>query len=1053
MSLLFRKSAAALLAALLLASALSGCFKIHKIDSPSSPDPAETLAATDPASDPAGSSDGISVVGKPGKTDAGEPTPEPEPEPVSIDYALLEDAIAIGLTGNGADYLRDENGLWHVVGLYAALLARVGDRQMGAWLSDRECDALAATLLPDEDPPGIPDAWFSDGGLVREDMNGTPGVSFPSYEEYLGSMLGIWREVRHPDDNEDASYAVEVVDHLDDGVWHTFFYIAIAEDPTDGQNKLVSLVIGDTLLEASSLPFNLGDVRGANRISSLLTHYDTVTLDMSDQYSTDFQTLWLRDGDMAFYEVNEVSLEDDDGEPMIFHSENGAYRDLEFNTYLMGEPMINIWVTAKEQDPGDVREYYDTLLTCYIPDDPASEIALVSEDDETWTFTVDERYEGEDGVPGTITDTFTVAKDTLAILSCSWAYENGYVAGSFTVSYNGNRDGEEVMKAWDKTRTLTFDIKTEAGGARTETVAVPDSWLVQLLVDEGITVCFDEACTDLTYNLLDAGGDTTLWARDEANTPAAKIDISSVTLENVIAANYLIALTERYKSVKIRTDTEYTDTDAWFFPDGGSVVQLIQHVFKASGTSSDLSGSTGDLDFFVEDDGSVFARGVVRAAPAVTPDPEYDAINTYLIDRLRGGTLDELAETDAGYTFRVSVPSYADNSPYIYRCTADKDTLALTEIREEGPEAALLCTVEYGGELPALADTYTAAMRKVRTVTYHASRDGKTYDTVFRVPADWSFYADTGDNALYADAGYTVYAEGSVPADGRDYEFWTTDGMHAAGTDGLSGTPADLPGFAIEDLIAANYLTVLLPQYGQVKINQTFDYGSDYMCYFPFRDTVAYYGEGRYVFDGEDENTRFGSDGDISYDIAEDGTVSGYAYADTASGEDYIAYNSDAEGRFFPDNAYLTSSLYGCVITDIEEQGDVFVVHTRYAETAEGEDPFVQTYTVDRETLAIRSYAIEGTFYRLTVDYGEGLNPYEDTFRKAMADTRTVTYHIHMDGESFDRVYEVPKSWTFSLRIKEEMRFFKDKGLTDPIENLVPADRWNHEIWVTDARG
>ena len=122
MSLLFRKSAAALLAALLLASALSGCFKIHKIDSPSSPDPAETLAATDPASDPAGSSDGISVVGKPGKTDAGEPTPEPEPEPVSIDYALLEDAIAIGLTGTGADALDrllfgTRYGLWHVVGL------------------------------------------------------------------------------------------------------------------------------------------------------------------------------------------------------------------------------------------------------------------------------------------------------------------------------------------------------------------------------------------------------------------------------------------------------------------------------------------------------------------------------------------------------------------------------------------------------------------------------------------------------------------------------------------------------------------------------------------------------------------------------------------------------------------------------------------------------------------------------------------------------------------------------------------------------------------------
>ncbi|MBO6053240.1 MAG: hypothetical protein J6Q17_05845, partial [Clostridia bacterium] len=150
MSSVFRKSAAALLAALFLLSALSGCFKIHKIDGPASPDPAETLA--DPASDPAESPDGISVGSKPGKTDANEPAepapePEPEPEPVSLNYELLEDAIAIGLIGNGAEYLHDENGLWHVIGIYAALLARIGDRQMGAWLSDRECDALSAILL------------------------------------------------------------------------------------------------------------------------------------------------------------------------------------------------------------------------------------------------------------------------------------------------------------------------------------------------------------------------------------------------------------------------------------------------------------------------------------------------------------------------------------------------------------------------------------------------------------------------------------------------------------------------------------------------------------------------------------------------------------------------------------------------------------------------------------------------------------------------------------------------------------------------------------------
>ena len=60
MTLTLRKSAAALLAALLFASSASGCFKIQKIDDPASPgisDPVTTPApdpATDPATDPSG---------------------------------------------------------------------------------------------------------------------------------------------------------------------------------------------------------------------------------------------------------------------------------------------------------------------------------------------------------------------------------------------------------------------------------------------------------------------------------------------------------------------------------------------------------------------------------------------------------------------------------------------------------------------------------------------------------------------------------------------------------------------------------------------------------------------------------------------------------------------------------------------------------------------------------------------------------------------------------------------------------------------------------------
>ncbi|MCR4904465.1 MAG: hypothetical protein K6A33_00170, partial [Clostridiales bacterium] len=515
-------------------------------------------------------------------------------------------------------------------------------------------------------------------------------------------------------------------------------------------------------------------------------------------------------------------------------------------------------------------------------------------------------------------------------------------------------------------------------------------------------------------------------------------------------ANYLTALTERYKSVKIRTDTEYTDTDAWFFPDGGSVVQLIQHVFKASGTSSDLSGSAGDLDFFVEDDGSVFARGVVRAAPAVTPDPEYDAINTYLIDRLRGGTLDELAETDAGYTFRVSVPSYADNSPYIYRCTADKDTLALTEIREEGPEAALLCTVEYGGELPALADTYTAAMRKVRTVTYHASRDGKTYDTVFRVPADWSFYADTGDNALYADADLTAYSDSLVPSDGKDYAFWMTDGMSAAGSDGLP--------FTLKQVTDANYITALVKQYGQVAVHASYGYGTSEYAFFPYGDSVASYSEEEFEFDAGPTRSRTGIYGDLCFEVDEAGKTlaTSYVIPGASDDEDYIAYETDTEGAFFSDNRRLNSVFWNSAIKDLTQDGDTYTFLSDSSSEEGAEYEYAETYTVtvDKGTLAIRRILLTGDAYAAEVEYGKDIVPFAKTFSDAFADTRKLTYHVQMNGEKSDYAFEVPKTWDFTLGIVgDNLRFFRDKGLTDPTENLVPADQWNHEIWVTDARG
>lgn len=1015
MNSVLRKSAALLAAILLAASALSGCFKIQKIDS-GTPDP-----ISDPIADPA-------------PPDAPETeAPDVKPAPVAIDYELLESALAIGLTGNGESYLRDPNGLWHVVGLYAALVGRTESRT--PWLSDAACDALVRCLLPDEDPDGIPDAWFSDGGVVREERDGIPGVSFPSYEEFLNGMLGVWRELRRPEE-EDAPYAVEVIDHLEDGEYHTYAYIAFQQDPGDGQTKLVYLVIGDTLREGGTLNFTLGEVLEQNKMSNLLRYFDAVTLHTSDLYGTSAECVWLRDGDPVYYETVDLSMDDEEsGEPMVFHSESGSYRGLGFNTYLMAEPLINVWVTA---EPRETDEYSETLITKYLFDDLSAEPVFVSEDDEDVTFSLEETAEGSDGVPFTVKGTFVVNKGTLALKSCTWEYEGGMTTG-FTVAYNGDKLGEDVMKAWDNPRTLTLDIRTEAG-ERTEAVTVPASWLVQLLVDEGITVYFDEACRELTYNLIDAGGDITLRARDEANTPAAKLDISSVTLENVLAANYLTVLTEQYGSVKVHTSDKYAENDSWFFRDGDAVVRLTESEDKASGDKSPLSGDNRDMSFSIGDDGSVTARGTVFAIPAPY-DPEYDENNVYIIERLRGGTLDEAAETDAGYTFRVST------SAGEYRCTADKSTLALTEIRKDDADYPALYTMEYGGELPSFADTYAKAMQKARTVTCHTSQDAQTYDWVFRVPADWSFYLWHGDNPLYEDEGHTVYADGLVPSDGKDYAFWMTDGMHAARADGMF--------FTKEQIISANLITALLKEHGQIFFRSTtngyvsesqfFRYGSDVIRAERLGNTP----EGK-ITDGS-----IGTD--VYFESSADGKMRATVYVNDFGDLPNVTL-VDNDGELYRNNYFL--------LWDLDDAEPEYVSETAYTVTfsvtspyyfEDDGSPLVAVYTVDRNTLSILRVEYSHSVKEIT--YGENAAPFASEFAKAMADSRTVTTHFLGPYGTQDLVCRIPSAWEVELVVTSydpdlTPAFWADANTSQPLaDGIIPPNSGDVEVWATLGAG
>ena len=327
-------------AAVLTALSLGGCLKIRPIEKPK--DPADVDLAVDPVPD------------VPPETEPPAPLP---PEEITIDEELLADAVALGIAGNGENYIEEADGLWNVIGWYAALNARISDAD-GPWLSDGTCDALVSILRPDEDPLPIPERWMS-GGTSRQTREGRSGILFSDYETLLNETLGIWREISQTE--EGGTRIVAVTDHLEDRTERFLVYVAF-DGPEDAElGRMVYLTMTEPIVE-KELNFTLEEVREQNKISKLLTAYSCVTVDMSDEYGKAYQSFWLKDGERVYYEVGETEWQDEEGNPSIHHSENGSYRGISFNTYFAAEPMAYLWVTAKPEDHTD-GDYYENYIS------------------------------------------------------------------------------------------------------------------------------------------------------------------------------------------------------------------------------------------------------------------------------------------------------------------------------------------------------------------------------------------------------------------------------------------------------------------------------------------------------------------------------------------------------------------------------------------------------------------------------------------------------------------------------------------------------------------
>ena len=269
----WKRILAAALAALTFALLAAGC-GIKKIDGTGT----ETGAvAQTPQQNPAGNEQPTSGVGgePAGTAEPTDPQTEPQTEPAepaldasfmpedtSLDAEMLSDALAIALRGWEEGYIDDPNGLWAVVGYYAALRNRVSaEGEAGSWLSEQYAAYVAARLCPQNDQTvPIPEAWFSEGGgAAREnrafEKDGktvlVPGYSFWGYDDMLASMLGVWREIASDaaDCEGGTACRVTLTDHLAEGTRVSVFRFRFTVDE-GGEWGLTDIVYPTDSLKA-----------------------------------------------------------------------------------------------------------------------------------------------------------------------------------------------------------------------------------------------------------------------------------------------------------------------------------------------------------------------------------------------------------------------------------------------------------------------------------------------------------------------------------------------------------------------------------------------------------------------------------------------------------------------------------------------------------------------------------------------------------------------------------------------------------------------------------
>ena len=532
------RAASLLLAALLLSSA--GCLHLEHVTGP-----AETETTAAPEQDPSPETDPPEAEPEPAA-----PATDPEAEPFLPDKDVLSEALALALTGWGTDYLNDPNGLWSVIGYYAALSARLEAPDAVPWLSDSACETLCtvlqSVLRSGEDPLPRPD-WLGKDGAAAEARDGADGWRFDDYARMLDETLGVWRALDLT--VESGTRIVTVEDHLDDGVRSCLLYAAFQNPPDADENDpepLVYLVLTDFITpeglpvtdpanNPDGYPGGLNDdgrgedenddlvslltrenLAAANGVEKLLFTYggfhitETTPVDEADDLISDSWYLVDDPGILSVTEGHALSADKTpytytnysfwDGENILYASVGGEGVSASF---FVGED------TPAGTYPGDDQFFYEFY------DAPAE---ILEADAETVTFrTAPEILEGQ-------TLVYTVLRDSLAVLSFERHNADGALTYSRTAEY-GRDTVDDFMAPFrrDVSNQRIIRIRgtlysRDADPAEFDYyLHVPREWRLTVVGPGELFLYANENFTNSVDNPIEPGEeDLTLWASNAA---------------------------------------------------------------------------------------------------------------------------------------------------------------------------------------------------------------------------------------------------------------------------------------------------------------------------------------------------------------------------------------------------------------------------------------------------------------------------------------------------------------------------------------------------------